>query len=277
MFLNLIRIISEFVLGKPGKIGSESPPSLSDYDAACRSSSSPFACCQKHLVINSDIDEIAACRKVIRRLEQQLNNSVMDLRNSAQDATDGFCEIARLSRNCIELAETSLAEAARGREMAEVVCRIRGTLDGIALEQMLFQSRSSGHSHNHQEFDRESLTSLAGQLNELDRMIASSRVNMVNASVTLSQEISETLMALQLQDRVSQQIEHVAAALSAIQDSMRPFEQIAVPGMVQARLKKWTEYLKGNCTMESERMLLHTTESQETLPPADDAQPVELF
>ena len=277
MFSILKRITSAVARGNPGKPQPEPAALSTECDEPCRKTSGHFPCCQKHLVLNSDIDEIAACRKVIRRLEQQLNNSATDLHNLEQDVTAGFCEIARLSRNCIELAETGLAEAARGREMAEVVCRIRGTIDGIVLEQMLFQTRSSSHSHDHQEFDRDSLSQLAGQLNDLDKMIATSRVNMVNASVTLSQEISETLMALQLQDRVRQQIEHVAAALSAIQDSMRPFEQIAVPGMVQARLKKWTEYLKGNCTMESERILLHAAEPHEIIPPADVVQPVELF
>lgn len=277
MFSLLKQFISAFFGYTPKNAELEPVTSTFDCDEACRTGSSPYPCCQKHLVINSDIDEIAACRKVLRRLEQQLLNSAMDLRNSAQDATGGFCEIARLSKSCIELAENGLAAATRGREMAEVVCRIRGTIDGIVMEQKFFQTSPSGSLNELGDFDRNSLTSLAGQLNDLDTMIAASRTDMDRASVTLSQEITETLMALQFQDRVHQQIEHVAAALAAIQDSMHPFEQIAVPGMVQVRLRKWIDYLKGNCTMESERTLLHATEPQDTTPSEKDAQQIELF
>lgn len=72
----------------------------------------------------------------------------------------------------------------------------------------------------------------------------------------LGGEISKTITGLQFQDRINQQLDHVAETLEAIEKTLAPFESAASPSRVASRSRDWREWLDRQSTMQSERSVL---------------------
>lgn len=72
----------------------------------------------------------------------------------------------------------------------------------------------------------------------------------------LGGEISRTITGLQFQDRINQQLDHVAETLEAIERTLAPFESAASPSRVASRSRDWREWLERHSTMQSERSVL---------------------
>jgi methyl-accepting chemotaxis protein len=94
-------------------------------------------------------------------------------------------------------------------------------------------------------------------------------------SERLADDISRSVMALQFQDRMSQQIAHVTEALQAMEQGLsggRAAAQ-APEGTVERRRAEIAQAIEGGYTMDSERAVL----CGQAVQPGAGAGDVELF
>lgn len=208
---------------------------------------------EKHLLMHSDIDDAAACRRILRRLEQQLCNSAAELRKGIRELGEDVNSIVSGATHCLETAEQGLAAAVRGREMSEVVCRLRGTLNGVLRDANFFQRGVGQTADSAADLDENSLATLAFQLIELDELLHASDHQIGRSRESLGRDVSRALNRVRQQLNLIEQLEHLSSALAAVQDCLRPFERAASPAAVQARLKKWSEELSQKCHCDDSR------------------------
>jgi hypothetical protein len=83
-------------------------------------------------------------------------------------------------------------------------------------------------------------------------------------------------MELQFQDRVNQQIEHLAETQNAVYDRAVPITQQVLSRNVGARLEDWRKWMRSRSTMESERTVPHSC-SGPSATQADGFASVEVF
>ncbi|MFO0976197.1 MAG: methyl-accepting chemotaxis protein [Planctomycetaceae bacterium] len=74
----------------------------------------------------------------------------------------------------------------------------------------------------------------------------------------LGGEISRTITGLQFQDRINQQLDHIAEAIDAVERTLEPFESVASPARVARRARDWKSWLEQNSTMQSERSVVNS-------------------
>jgi hypothetical protein len=97
-----------------------------------------------------------------------------------------------------------------------------------------------------------------------------------STSESLSRDISKAVMELQFQDRVNQQIEHLAETQNAVYDRAVPITQQVLSRNVGARLEDWRKWMRSRSTMESERTVPHSC-SGPSATQADGFASVEVF
>lgn len=97
---------------------------------------------------------------------------------------------------------------------------------------------------------------LLNQLSIMHADLRSALEETQQIATELGGEISRTITGLQFQDRINQQLDHVAETLEAIERTLAPFESAASPSRVASRSRDWREWLDRHSTMQSERSVL---------------------
>lgn len=116
---------------------------------------------------------------------------------------------------------------------------------------------------------------LLDQLSIMHADLTSALEETQKIATELGGEISRTVTGLQFQDRISQQLDHVAEALEAVEKTLAPFESAASPSRLASRSREWKQWLERQSTMESERSVLSSDGSGSVQ--HSDSGSVELF
>lgn len=178
-----------------------------------------------------------------------LNGRLEAARAGAHGAA--FSVVADESKNLASnAAQTSASIRACVRQLDSALKKVT--------EQLNDQIRLDGEVVSQNEVMVNRLLLQLGMLNE-DLTGALMQTQTIGSE--LGGEISRTITGLQFQDRISQQLDHIAEAIDALEKTMEPFESVASPSRVAQRSRDWKRWMERNSTMQSERSVVNSDAS----------------
>jgi methyl-accepting chemotaxis protein len=207
----------------------------------------------------SEIDRIAFGSKLVA-----LNAKVEAAHFGEQGNAFGVVadEIAAHARHSEEITEHVAEEMTRLRATVAAASGHLGEMAKLSVETL--------------EASRSELEKALGQLTRTHGEMEATLARSVTSGRELGDRISQSIMALQFQDRVGQRLSHVAEELAAMRKSVHvPLEYLSkqTPVLGEARRNQVAARLQAGYTMEAERAVL--TGKQPA--PNSEMDGVELF
>ena len=207
----------------------------------------------------------------IHQLEQvlrEVNQSLTQVEGIAEEARivglNGRLEAARAGAHGAAFSVVANESKNLASNAAPTSASIRacvGQLDFVlrkVAEQLNEQIRLDGEVVSQNEVMINRLLMQLGMLHE-DLTGALTQTQRIGSE--LGGEISRTITGLQFQDRINQQLDHIAEAIDAVEKTLEPFESVASPARVAQRSHDWKQWMERNSTMQSERSVVNSDAS----------------
>lgn len=178
-----------------------------------------------------------------------LNGRLEAARAGAHGAA--FSVVANESKNLASnAAQTSASIRACVRQLDAALKKVAGQLN----EQIRLDSEVVSQNEV-------MVNQLLMQLGMLHEDLTGALLQTQNIGSELGGEISRTITGLQFQDRINQQLDHIAEAIDAVEKTLKPFESVASPARVAQRSRDWKQWMERNSTMQSERSVVNSDAS----------------
>ncbi len=240
---------------------------------------------------------MAAGLRVLKLLSERLSRTATDIEASVLNVSSGFSGMAQKARAAVEQSQCRIQSQQAMNEVLDNAEQTLTRVDTIAKEARIVglngqieAARAGQHGVAfaivanetkslafHAADTSDSFKKVLQELSQLHSGLVDALQSSEHAGQELSGEIAKAVIGMQFQDRINQQLQHVAETLDALRDCIAPALSHVDSRLVESRTSEWHEWLQSRTTMNSERDTLDPTLQGGSFNESSQAGSVELF